>query len=200
MTKNNWIIVLSVLLVASASYAVYLYTLVHKTPPCYIGYKEIYKRGPYVMLQKDTLNKFSGGGERIERDRGVSMVEQFQNALPKPDDTTTVYVDFDFVQMMDYVGYLLGKANEEEKNPDNIGVRLFMAKKEDPMKRNGTTILGRNGVPVYQNTLVFAPRYPINTAKKAEFFSAGTDWMFFNQGSICPYCAVDPTGLEDLKK
>jgi hypothetical protein len=199
MTKNNWIIVLTILLLASASYAVYLYTVVHKTPPCYLGYKEIYNHGSYVMLQKDTMSKLSEGGERIERDRGVRMVEQFQRSLPNPDDTTTVYVDFHFVQMMDYVGYLLGNANAEQKDPANIGVRLFIAKKEEPMKRSGTLVMGRNGAPVYQNTVVFAPRYPINDGKKVDFFSAGTDWMFFNQGSICPYCEVDPTGLGGLR-
>lgn len=171
--------------------------------PCFRGYHQLNKdpadpTPKYILLMNDTAsegkNKIAlAKGGKIPRADGKAMINDFQGTLSPDDKITTRYVDYDLSTMFDYIAYLFNQGNTTGHK--NLGVRVFTAQSKEIEPSSGK----------HRTTTLFAPVASSKTQGKdgkdsivVKFLLS--DWMFYDEGSICPPCAVpsDPSGLNGI--
>lgn len=171
--------------------------------PCFRGYHQLNKdpadpTPKYILLMNDTASEGKNEialakGGKIPRGKGKDMITKFQDSLPKDDKITTRYVDYDLSTMFDYIAYLFNQGNTTGHK--NLGVRVFTAQSDAIEPSSGK----------HRTTTLFAPIASSKTQGKDGRDSIAvkfllSDWMFYDEGSICPPCDVpsDPTGLNGI--
>jgi len=211
--KKALVPVLLLLLIAAIGYIVYMkmccssskaicYACGDSTHISFRGYKILYGNdtSQFVMLKKLPKDSKTAArpitpkpGSTIERELGVNMIRSYQEPLDHVHDSATMrYVQFGIANVIEYTGYLLAIADGEIA-PEDMDIRIFLAQsnKHETMP-NGTDIL--------QNTVVVAPRIPPSKRGPAaqKFLDKIREWLYFDQGSICPKCD-DFSGLNESK-
>jgi len=213
--KKVLVPILLVLLVAAIGYIIYLKAgckpsgiIYHpcgdSNTICLQGYKVLYGNdsSKVIMLgkiQKDAEGRIVGRpvphpGSTIERTLGVEMIQAYQKPLDDINDSATMrYVQFGIANVIDYAGYLLAIGEQHEVSAEDMDIRVFLAQSS----KDATL---PNGSHINQNTIIITPRIPEERKnnKTQAFLTMVKDWLFFDQGSICPKCD-DFTGLNESK-